>query len=265
VGAVALAFGSIGGLFRYQALIRNLVAKDLKLKYRGSLLGLLWSLLNPALMLVVYTFAFKLVLRVPTENYAYFITAGLLPWSFFAGAVTASTQAIVGNAGLIRKVYFPREILPIASVLFSFTQLLLALAVFLPALLLISGIEPSWTMILVLPVLLLHLLFTLGLALVLAAVTVHFRDVAHLTEVLLALLFWATPIIYPIDMVPVALQGWIKLSPLALFALMYQDVLLRGQLPEWSLVAPVVAWSTATVGLGYLVFHRLGPTLAEEV
>ena len=99
MGAVALAFGSIGGLFRYQALIRNLVAKDLKLKYRGSFLGLLWSLLNPVLMLVVYTFAFKLVLRVPTENYAYFITAGLLPWSFFAGAVTASTQAIVGNAG----------------------------------------------------------------------------------------------------------------------------------------------------------------------
>lgn len=252
-------------LLRYRALVHNLVAKDLQLKYRGSLLGLLWSFLNPALMLVVYTFAFKVVLRVPTENYTYFVTAGLLPWSFFAGAVTASTQAIVGNAGLIRKVYFPREILPIASVLFTFTQLLLALAVFLPALILISGIGSSWGMALVVPVLLLHLVFTVGVAFALAAVTVHFRDVAHLTEVLLPLLFWATPIVYPIDMVPVTLQGWMKLSPLTLFTLAYQDVLLRARLPEWALIAPVVAWSAGTIWLGHLIFRRLSPTLAEEV
>jgi len=253
------------GLLRYRALVRNLVVKDLKLKYRGSLLGLLWSLLNPALMLVVYTFAFKIVLRVPTENYAYFIMAGLLPWSFFAGALTASTQAIIGNAGLIRRVYFPREILPIASVLFTFTQLLLAFAVFLPVLILISGSAPSWKMAFVLPVLLVHLVFTMGLAVALAAVTVHFRDVAHLTEVLLPLLFWATPIVYPIDLVPATLQGWMKLSPLALFALASPDVLLQARLPEWALIVPLVGWSAATVGLGYLVFRRLSPTLAEEV
>src|SRR5262249_32505919 len=156
VDTVPIAFGPIRGLFRYRALLRNLVAKDLKLKYRGSLLGLLWSLLNPALMLIVYTFAFKVVLRVHSENYAYFVMAGLLPWTFFAGALTASTQAVVGNAGLIRRVYFPREILPIATVLFAFTQLLLALAVFLPALILISDVDPSWKMALILPLLLLH-------------------------------------------------------------------------------------------------------------
>jgi ABC-type polysaccharide/polyol phosphate export permease len=253
------------GLFRYRALVRNLVAKDLQLKYRGSLLGLIWSLLHPALMLLVYTFAFKVVLRVHAENYAYFIMTGLLPWTFFAGALTASTQAIVGNAGLIRRVYFPREILPVASVLFSFTQLLLALAVFIPALILVSGIDPSWKMALVLPVLLLHLIFTVGIAFALAAATVYLRDVAHLTEVLLPLLFWATPIVYPIEMAPATLQGWIKLSPLALFALAYQDVLLWARWPEWALIAPVVGWSAATVGLGYLIFRRLSPTLAEEV
>jgi homopolymeric O-antigen transport system permease protein len=202
--ATALLDGSVprGAFFRYRTLVRNLVAKDITVKYRGSLLGLLWSLLHPALMLVVYTFAFKVVLRVHTENYAYFIMAGLLPWTFFASALKDSTQAIVGNAGMIRRVYFPREILPIASVLFNFTQLLLALAVFLPALLLVSGVNPSWRMTLVVPLLLLHLAFTIGVALALASVTVHFRDVAHLTDVLLPLLFWATPIIYPIEMVP---------------------------------------------------------------
>jgi lipopolysaccharide transport system permease protein len=260
-----MMLGPISTLFRYRALVRNLVAKDITLKYRGSLLGLVWSLLNPALMLFVYVFAFKVVLKVHTENYAYFIMAGLLPWTFFASALTSSTQAIVGNAGLVRRVYFPREILPIACVLFTFWQLMLALAVFLPALILISGIDPSWKIVLILPVLLLHLLFTVGLAFVLAAVTVHLRDVAHLTEVLLPLLFWVTPIVYPIEMMPPTLQGWVKLSPLALFAISYQDVLLRARFPEWDLIVPVAAWSAVAVGCGYLIFRRFSPTLAEEV
>ena len=255
----------MGGLLRYRTLVGNLVAKDLKLKYRGSFLGVAWSLLNPALMLAVYTFAFKIVFRVPTENYAYFLMAGLLPWTFFANSLNASTQAIVGNADLIRRVSFPRETLPIATVLFTFTQLLLALAVFLPALIVVSGIHPSWQMVLVVPLLILHLVFTLGAAFVLAAVTVHLRDVAHLTDVLLPLLFWATPIVYPIDMVPATLQGWLKVNPLALFTLAYQDVLLRARLPEWALIGPIVGWSTATVGLGYLVFRWFSPTMAEEV
>jgi ABC-2 type transport system permease protein len=257
--------GPIHTFFRYRTLVRNLVTKDISLKYRGSFLGLAWSLLNPALMLLVYTFAFKIVLKVRTENYLYFIMAGLLPWTFFASALTASTQAITGNAGLIRKVYFPRAILPVASVLFSFTQLMLAFAVFLPALLLISGIHPSWEMALIIPVALLHLTFTVGLAFVLSAVTVPFRDVAHLTEVLLPLLFWATPIIYPIDMVPETLQGLVKLSPLALFAILYQDILLQTKLPEWGLIVRVLVWSVATVGIGYLIFRRFNTTLAEEV
>jgi ABC-2 type transport system permease protein len=257
--------GPLSTLFRYRALVRNLVAKDIAVKYRGSILGLMWSLLNPALMLVVYVFAFQVVLKVHTENYAFFIMAGLLPWSFFASALTSSTQAIVGNAGLIRRVYFPREILPIACVLFTFWQLVLAFAVFLPAVILISGVDPSWRILLVLPVLLLHLLFTVGLAFALAAVTVHFRDVAHLTEVLLPLLFWVTPIVYSIEMVPAPLRSWMKFSPLALFTISYQEVLLRARLPEWSLVTPVVAWTTATVGIGHLIFRRFSPTLAEEV
>jgi homopolymeric O-antigen transport system permease protein len=252
-------------LFRYHALVRNLVAKDIKVKYRESFLGLLWSLLHPALMLLVYTFAFKMVLRVQRENYVFFIVAGLLPWTFFSGALTASTQAIVGNASLIRRIYFPRELLPIASVLFNFTQLLLAFAVFIPAILFVSGLHPSWAMTLTAPLLLLHLVFTIGLAFALSSITVHFRDVAHLTEVFLPLLFWTTPILYPIEMVPESLRRWMTVSPLALFAVAYQDVLLKAQLPDWHLVVPMVGWTLITVGLGYMVFHRLSPRVAEEV
>ncbi len=159
-------------LLRYRTLVRNLVFKDLQLKYRDSVLGVVWSLLNPLLLLVVYTVAFKFILRVQTENYTYFLLAGLLPWNFFSSSLIASTQAITGNANLIKKVYFPRETLPIATVLFTFSQLLLALSVFLPALLLVSGVQLHWTAILFLPLLLFHVLFTLGLAFVLATCTV---------------------------------------------------------------------------------------------
>jgi ABC-type polysaccharide/polyol phosphate export permease len=250
---------------RFRALVKNLVFKDLKLKYRDSVLGVVWSLLNPLLMLLVYTLAFKFILRVPTENYAFFLLAGLLPWNFFASSLTASTHVIVHNAGLIRKVYFPREILPLATVLFTFAQLLLGLAVFVPALLWVSGGRLGWPAVLVVPVLLLHLLFTLGIGLVLALSTVFFRDVAHLTEVAVMLLFWLTPIIYPVTMAPDPLQVLFKLSPLAAFAMMYQDVLFWGRLPEGLVTLTVLGWTAAALLGGHVLFRRFGRNLAEEV
>jgi ABC-type polysaccharide/polyol phosphate export permease len=252
-------------LLRYRALVKNLVFKDLKLKYRDSILGVVWSLLNPLLLLVVYTVAFKSILRVQTENYPYFLLAGLLPWNFFASSLTASTQAITGNANLIKKVYFPRETLPIATVLFTFSQLLLALAVFLPALLLISGVRPHWTAILFIPLLLFHVLFTLGLAFILATCTAFFRDVAHLTEVAVVLLFWMTPIVYPATMAPEKLQLVFKLSPPAAFAIAYQDVLFWGRLPEELVLATLLGGTFAALLGGYALFHRFSPAFAEQV
>ena len=252
-------------LLRYRALVRNLVLKDLSLKYRNSVLGVVWSLLNPLLLLVVYTVAFKFILRVQTENYAYFLLTGLLPWNFFASSMIGSTESITGNTSLIKKVYFPRETLPIASVLFTFSQLLLALAVFLPACLLVSGLGLHWTAVLFVPLLLLHLLFTLGLAFILATCTVFFRDVVHLTEVALVLLFWVTPIIYPVTMAPPELQLFFKLSPLAAFAIAYQDVLFWGRMPEEMVVATLVGWTAAVLLGGYALFRRFSPVFAEEV
>ena len=252
-------------LLRYRTLVRNLVFKDLKLKYRDSALGVVWSLLNPLLLLVVYTVAFKVILRVRTENYAYFLLAGLLPWNFFSSSLTASTQAITGNANLIKKVYFPRETLPIATVLFTLSQLLLALAVFLPALLLVSGVRLHWTAILFLPLVLCHVLFTLGLAFFLATCTVFSRDIAHLTEVALVLCFWMTPILYPATMAPTSLQLFFKLSPLGAFAIAYQDVLFWGRVPEGIVLSTLLGWTAAALLGGYTLFHRFSPGFAEEV
>jgi len=256
---------SAAHLLRYGTLVRNLVFKDLKLKYRDSVLGVMWSLLNPFLLLVVYTVAFKVVLRVQTENYPYFLLAALLPWTFFSSSLNASTQSITGNANLIRKVYFPRETLPIATVLFTLSQLILALVVFLPALVLVSGVPVHATALLFVPLLLLHVLFTLGLAFILSTCTVFSRDVAHLTEVGLVLSFWLTPIVYPASMAPPKLQALFGVSPLAAFAIAYQDVLFWGRVPPSSLLAVLLVWTAVALLGGYAIFRRFSPGFAEEV
>ena len=252
-------------VFRYRALVHNLVLKDLRLKYRNSALGVLWSLLNPLLTLAVYTFAFHRVLRVPMENYPSFLLVSLLPWTFFSSSLQASTGSLFQSAHLIRKVYFPREVLPISTVLFWFAQLLLAFAVFLPCLLATSALRARWTFLLSIPLLLLHVVFTIGLALLLSAVTTSFRDVAHLTEVALLLLFWVTPIAYPVTMAPAALQPWLKASPLSAFAIAYQDVLFSRRVPEGIVLASVVVAPVLSLLLGLAVFRRYSPTLAERV
>jgi lipopolysaccharide transport system permease protein len=252
--------------FRYRALVKNLVLADLKLKYRGSVFGVLWSLLHPLLLLSVYTFAFRYIVRIQMENYAFFLLAGLLPWTFFSGSLQASTASIIGNANLIRKVYFPRELLPVATVLFNFAQLLLGLVVLVPVLLLLSRAPVRVEVLALFPsLLLLHLLFTIGFALMLSAVTTYFRDVAHFTEVALILLFWVTPIIYPVDMVPPSFELLFAVSPFAAFAIAYQDLLFWGRVPGPGVVATIFGSTAVALAGGYTVFQRLSPGLAEEV
>jgi ABC-type polysaccharide/polyol phosphate export permease len=250
---------------QYRTLIKNLVLKDLKLKYRGSTLGVVWSLLRPLLLIGVYTLAFKYVVRIPMENYAHFLLIGVLSWNFFQGAAMASTAAIIDNHSLIKKVRFPRQTLPIATVLFNFAQFLLALGVFVPLFFLLSPVRLQWVALLFLPLLVLHLIFTIGVALLLSALTASFRDVSHLTEVGLVLVFWITPIVYPVSMVPPAYQALAPLNPLAAFAIAYQDLLFFGRLPDPGVALAVLAWTAALVGVGQLTFRWYDPAFAELV
>ncbi len=252
-------------IYAYRALVRNLVLKDLKLKYRDSVLGFLWSLLNPLLMLGVYTLAFEYVLKVQTEDYSYFLLVALLPWTFFASSAQASTGSIVGNAGLIHKVYFPRETLPIATVLFCFAQFLLALGVLLPILILVHRRPLAWTVLLLPALLLLHLLFTVGVALVLSSITARYRDVAHLTEVALALSFWLTPVVYPLSLAPPLLRSLLMTSPLTSFTMAYRDLLFWGRLPETVTLAGIVAFPALALVVGLGVFRRRSPSFPEDL
>jgi len=253
-------------LFAYRTFIFNMVLKDLKLRYQASILGFLWSMLNPLLMLVVYTIVFSRVMRVTTEgNYTFFLFSGLMPWTFFSGALVASTDSVVGSAGLIRKVQFPHETLPVATVLFFFAQLGLALLVVVPGLVLITGATMTAVAWFAVPLLLLQLLFTIGVALGLAALTTVFRDITHLTDVVLMVLFWGTPIVYPAKMAPEGLQAWFRFSPVSGFIEAYHALLVRHRLPDAGALALLVVWTVVALVAGRALFRRLSPTFAEAV
>src|SRR6185503_15885689 len=163
-------------LYRYRELLRNLVVKDLKLKYRGSVFGFLWSLANPLLMVVVYTVAFTFILQVRSAGFVFYLLLGMLSWTFFSNSATMSTGAVIDNAGLLKSVRFPRAILPIATVLFNLAQYLLTVSVFLPAMMLWYRVTPAAPMALFPVFLALQVLFTVGIALLLATATAFFRD-----------------------------------------------------------------------------------------
>jgi len=246
-------------------LLKNLVLMNLKLKYRDSVFGFLWSLANPLLLIAVYSLAFKYILKVPTPNYAFFLLIGILPWVFFANALTMATGCIVDNANLIKKVFFPRLIIPVAAVLFNFIQYLLTFLVFLAAMFLLFRIAPTWPMLLFGVFLGLQTIFTVGLGMLLAIGTVFFRDIRHFVEVLLLLLFWLTPIIYEYPALPASLQALVGLSPLAPFVIAYQQVFYYAHIPPPALWLQACLYAVVAFAAGYAVFQRYAPRLAEEV
>jgi len=190
---------------------------------------------------------------------------GLMRWIFFSNSAIGSTGSIVSSAHLIRKVHFPRETLPIATVLFNFAQLLLALSAVLPVMVVVFQVKLAWTAFLFLPLLLLHMLFTIGIALFLSAVTTKFRDVAHFTEVAMMVLFWTALILYAPEMAPSALRMTFKVNPLAAFTMAYHDVLYWGRVPSASVMVSMASWTVLALLVGHAVFRSYSPRFAEAV
>jgi ABC-2 type transport system permease protein len=251
--------------FSYFELVKNLVLKDLKLKYRDSVLGFLWSLANPLLLILVYSFVFGHVLRGGPPNFAYFLMIGILPWNFFAQALMMSTGSVLDNGSLIRKVALPLEVFPVATVLFSLAQFLLALVVFFPMALLFFEASASWAWLIFVPLLLAQVFFTLGLSFIFSTATVFYRDVRHFTEILLTLLFWLTPIVYDIAAVPDSLKTVVYMNPVSYFVLAYQDALYHRSFSSPERLIAVFAISAAALVLGYAVFVACKARFPEEV
>ena len=266
--------GHLADLYRYRALIGTLVLRELRARYRGSFLGFLWSFLNPLLLMLVYALVFSIYLRVPMEGYAVFLFSGLLPWLWFSSSLGHAAGVIVASGALVKRILFPAEVLPLVSVLANLINMLLSLPL-LFGFLLVFGIRPH-AVLLFLPLLLvLQLLLTTGLALALAALNVHLRDVEQILTNGLTLLFFLTPILYPVSTVPttlhlgetlvVPLRPLYFLNPIAGLVQSYQNIFFFGREPHWIHLGTVTVCAAVALVGGWWVFDRLRDSLAEEI
>lgn len=257
-------------LLRYRALIQSLVARELKARYRGSVLGFFWSFVNPLLLLLIYTFVFTVVMPGThgpgLEPYALFMFCGILPWTWFASSLLDASNVLIQSGNLIRKVLFPAEVLPIVSVFAGLVHFALGLPI-LAAFFIYFRVPVTPTDLLWFPVVVLvQLVLTLGIALFVSALTVHFRDIRDLLSNLLTLWFFATPIVYPLSAAPPRIQRLLNLNPFTHLAVAYQQVLfVPGPFAGWPLLLELGAVSVGVCVFGYWVFDRLRDTLAEEV
>ena len=256
-------------LLRYRALIQSLVARELKARYRGSVLGFFWSFVNPLLLLLIYTFIFEVVMpsRIEgVEHYALFLFCGILPWTWFESSLTESSGVLIAGGNLIRKVLFPAEVLPIVTVLSGLVHFCLGLPI-LAAFFIYYGVPVRPLDLLWVPVIVaVQLTLTLALALMLSSLTVHFRDLRDLLSSLLKLWFFATPIIYPIAQAPASIRPLLNLNPFTHLAVAYQEALfVPGPFAAAARVALMAGVSLLLLAAGYFVFNRLRETLAEEV
>ena len=248
----------------YRDLVRHLVGRDLRHKYKGSTFGFAWSLANPLLMAAIYTLAFEYIVRVPVPRFPLYLLSGLLPWTFFAGGLLAATSSIVDGAPLVRKVAFPRLVLPLSAVATQFVQFVLTFAVVVPlAALWTGGVSP--TMVAVVPAMLLQLAFTVGLGLLLGTAYVYARDTRHLAEVAVQLWFWLTPVVYAPAMIPGRVAAVLTLNPMAHFVAIYHAACLEGTwgAPQHWLGASLAA--AIALALGSAVFASRAPRFAERL
>jgi lipopolysaccharide transport system permease protein len=259
-------------IFRYRGLLATLTSRELKARYRGSVLGFFWSLANPLMLLAVYTFVFSIVFKPDARGsmspYALFLVSGLFPWIWVSASALEGSMSLLANSGLIRKAVFPAELLPMVSVLQNLVHLLFALPIVIVALVAgrLLGYPVGGVAVFSLPaILLLHLPMVSGLALGASALTVHFKDVRDLLANFLTLMFFLTPILYALDTIRHLAPVWwaVRLNPFTPFTLAYQDVLFRGRFPEPILWVQMALVSLVAWVLGAGLFDRLRETLVE--
>lgn len=261
---------NLAKLFRYRGLIQTLVVRDLKARYRGSVLGFFWSFFNPLLLLLIYTFVFTKVMvgihSPDMEPYALFMFCGILPWTWFSSSLLESSNTLIAGGNLIKKVLFPAEVLPIVTVLANMVHFFLGLPILVLFLVYyqrpVDPVELLWFPVIIL----IQLVLTTGLALLLSALTVHFRDLKDLLGNLLTLWFFATPIIYPMQEAPPDLRWWLNLNPMTHLMISYQEVLFfPGPHGHFKWLMALGAGSVVVFLAGYFVFDRLRDSFAEEV
>jgi ABC-type polysaccharide/polyol phosphate export permease len=258
-------FAGIREVWQARELVRTLAERDLRVRYKQAVLGFAWAVLTPLALMAVFTLFFQRVAKVDTGGapYALFAYLGLLPWTFFSTSVAQGGQSLVTNAQLVNKVYCPREVFPLASVVVAGIDTSIAVSM-LGVLFAVTGYAPKVTTLWVPVLLLVQVAFTFGVTVVTSAVLVFFRDLRHALPIILQLGLFATPVAYGMEVVPASLQvAYSVLNPLAPVIDGYRRTILLGLPPDWGLLLPGAVSAVFMLVIGYAVFKRLEPGFAD--
>ena len=251
-------------IYEYRELLKTNVKKEIRGKYKKSFFGIIWSFLNPLLQLAVYAIIFPIILKVQQENYVIFVCSALIPWTFFTTVVAQSSGIIIGNANIIKKVYFPREILPISVTTSAAINFLISTIIIL-AFVLFSGLGITWHIVFYPMVLLVQYILSLGISFILSSVTVYFRDLEHFVGIAIMLLFYATPIVYSIKTIESGYATILKLNPMAHIVEAYRSIFYYQDIPNLKYLGILFVISTVLCVIGYCIFKKLEKRFAEEV
>lgn len=251
-------------LYNYRQLLKSNVRKEIRGKYKGSFLGVLWSFVNPLLTTLVYAIVFPFLLRGAQEHYTTFIVIAILPWNWFTTTISQGTSTILGNGNILKKVYFPREILPISinvSGLINFLISCLIIAIFL----ICSGIGFSWYIIFLPIIVLIQFILLQGIIFITGSVNVYVRDLEYIINFFISMLFYATPVLYSMGMFPEKIQTILRLNPMTTIIESYRDIFFYQQLPNLMNLGLVFLVSLAILFIGIKVFKKLEKGFAEEL
>ena len=251
-------------LYGYRQLLKSNVRKEIRGKYKGSFLGVLWSFVNPLLMTLVYAIVFPFLLRGSQPHYTTFIVIAILPWNWFTATISQGTSTILANGGIIKKVYFPRAILPISIVTSGLVNFIISCLIIL-LFLIFSGIGFSPYILLLPLIVILQYILQLGIILITGSINVYIRDLEYIINFFIQMLFYATPVLYSMSMFPKKIQWLLRLNPMTTIIESYRDIFFYKQATNFAMLGYVFVIRVVILLVGSLVFKKLEKGFAEEL
>lgn len=246
-------------------MIVSLVRKDLRGRYKGSVLGFLWTFVNPLLQLIVYSIVFSIIVKMGIDNFSMFLFVALVPWIFFSSCITSGSTVILQQQDLVKKIFFPREVLPVAYVTSSFINMLFSFIVIFVAIIVTNhGINPAALLFLPL-IMLIEYILALGFSFVASAITVYFRDLEHILNNLSMAWMYLTPILYTQEMVPEQYKPLFNLNPMTPIIIAYRDILFYKRIPSLNTLIGASITGVVSLILGFILFNKLKKGFAEEM
>lgn len=255
----------IRDIYNYREMIISLVRKDLRGRYKGSVLGFLWTFVNPLLQLVVYSIVFSIIVKMGIDNFSMFLFVALVPWIFFSSSITSGSTVILQQQDLVKKIYFPREVLPIAYVTSSFINMLFSFVVIFVAII-VTNHGINLRALLFLPIIMfIEYILALGFSFIASAITVYFRDLEHILNNLSMAWMYLTPILYTPEMVPEQYRTLFNLNPMTPIIIAYRDILFYKKVPTLSTLFGALSIGLLSLLLGFILFDKLKKGFVEEM